>query len=571
MTRVSKLWVLPEPVAPEVEGALAPFRPIERSILARRALWTAGAAQEFLDPQAGTGHDPFALLGMETAVGRLLRACRRGESIVVYGDYDADGLTAAALLVQVLSDLGGRVEAQIPNRFEEGYGLQIEAIRQLRAAGAGVVVTVDCGIRSLEEADEARALGLDLIITDHHHPGPMLPAALAVINPRQSGDGYPFKELSGAGLALKVAQALCRRGGRPEPQQVIDLVALGTVADLVPLAGENRSLVAAGLQQLNARPGSARPLRPGLQALLYVAGLQPGNIDAGAIAFALAPRLNAVGRLRSAEAAYHLLVTTDAREASRLAGALQAANRERQELTRQVVEAARERALGAEVIPELVFAAAPDFHPGVVGLAAARLMEECYRPVVLAVRGADTSRGSARSIPEFHITQALDACADLLVRHGGHAAAAGFTLRTEDLDAFASRLQHVAAERLAGVEFRPKLDIDAEVRFDELDDELMRFLEAMEPCGYGNPRPLLLAREVAVTEARPVGRDNAHLKLSLAQGRRRMEGIAFRQGWRLPGMPRWLDMAFHLERNDYVGVQTLQLNVVDIRPSGEAD
>ncbi len=571
MPHLTRQWLLPEPPPPQVEAALADFDPIRRSILYRRGVRDAASARTFLEPESGTGHDPLLLLGLESAAQRLLHACRRRDDVVVYGDYDADGLTASALLIRTLERLGARARVHVPNRFDEGYGLQVEALRQMREQGADLVVTVDCGIRSVEEAEQARALGLDLIITDHHHPGPSLPSALAVVSPKQPGDGYPFKELSGVGLALKLAQGLCRIAGVSEDEVPLELVALGTVADLVPLRGENRSLVAAGLRRLNSVGQPSAAGLPGLEALLDVAGLRRGRIDASAIAFALAPRLNAVGRLRSAEAAYRLLVTEDTREAGRLAQELQTANRERQELTTQVVAVARERGLTAHPLPALVFAADDGFHPGVVGLAAARLMEECYRPVVLAVRGETTTRGSARSIPEFHITQALDQCAHLLLRHGGHAAAAGFTLRTQDLDAFSARLRQVAAEELEGMELRPTLCLDAEVTLQDLDDELLDFLARIEPCGFGNPRPLLLLRGLTVADARAVGREGAHLKLVLAEGRRRMEAIAFRQAPLWPRLPQRIDVAAHLERNVYLGLETLQLNVVDLRPSGETD
>ncbi len=567
MAALSRHWLLPESPPPEVESALSDFDPIQRSILYQRGIRDAEAARRFLEPESESGHDPFRLSGLGSAADRLLHACRRREEVVVYGDYDADGLTASALLTRALERLGAKARAYVPNRFDEGYGLQKEALSELRARGADVVVTVDCGIRSVDEAEHAGALGLDLIITDHHHPGAVLPRATAVVSPKQPGDEYPFKDLSGVGLALKLAQGLCRVAGVADDDLPLELVALGTVADLVPLRGENRSLVAAGLRRLRAMDEAGARSLPGLRALIEVAGLRAGAVDASAIAFALAPRLNAVGRLRSAEAAYRLLTTDDDGEADRLAQELQAANRERQELTRQVVAVARARGLTAEPLPELVFAADEGFHPGVVGLAAARLMEECYRPVVLAVRGETTTRGSARSIPEFHITEALDACAELLLRHGGHAAAAGFTLRSDDLDAFSARLREVAGARLAGRDLRPTLRIDAEVTLKDLSPDLLSFLETVEPCGFGNPRPLLVVRGAAVTDARAVGRDGAHLKLVLEQGRCRMEAIAFRQAERWERMPRWLDAAGHLERNVYMGVETLQLNVVDLRPS----
>jgi single-stranded-DNA-specific exonuclease len=427
-----------------------------------------------------------------------------------------------------------------------------------------VVITVDCGVRSVNEAETARSLGMDLIITDHHTPQADLPRALALIDPKQPGDTYPDKGLAGVGLAYKVAQGLIRPM-TPKPaingSDVLDLVALGTVSDLAPLAGENRTLVRKGLSLLN------RPRREGVKSLLSVARLKPGNIDATAIGFMLGPRLNAAGRLESALAAYELLTTPDMFRAGQLATQLEGQNRERQALTRETQARARELALAARPDAHLLFAADPDFKAGIVGLAAARLTDEFYRPAVVATRNPDFTRGSARSIREFHITEAFDQCRSLLVRHGGHAAAAGFTARTENVEALAEALRAIADRELAGLDLRPAIAIDAEVPLSELTGDLERQLRRFQPCGYGNPTPLFATRSVRVVNSRPVGADARHLKLTLTDGRLTLDAIAFQQGEWQNRLPSIIDVAYHLEVNEWGGEQRLQLNVRDLRPA----
>jgi single-stranded-DNA-specific exonuclease RecJ len=402
------------------------------------------------------------------ASGMPLGACIARESVMdwprgiaVYGDYDVDGVTATALLVSALRALGGNAREYIPNRFEEGYGLNTDALDTLKNEGASLVISVDCGIRSPAEADHARAIGLDLIITDHHEPAGDLPQALAVINPKQPGDEYPEKYLAGVGIAYKIAQALQQTlSGLDTPQNqrlldlrpesLLDLVALGTVADLAPLTGENRHLVRGGLRQMR------NSARQGLLSLAAVSDLSLAKVTAINIGFGLGPRLNASGRLDSALASYKLLTTTDLFEAGQLAQQLNVQNSQRQQLTRKIQADAEALALAEEQDPLILFAVHDEFNPGVVGLAAARLTDSYYRPSV--VGHSDPEKGetrcSCRSIPEFHITQALDECADLLVRHGGHAAAAGFTVPNENLDALKARLREIAVRELGSKDLR---------------------------------------------------------------------------------------------------------------------
>ncbi len=564
---MQKRWLSCPEIPREVDEALEGFSPIQRQILYGRNVRTSAEAAAFLaNTQTETG-DPFLMLQMDQAVDRLLKAVKTGEPITVYGDYDADGLTATALLVETLGSLGAKVSHYIPNRFDEGYGLHLESLSELRNQGARVVVSVDCGIRSLEEAEHARRLGLDLIVTDHHSPGPELPRALAVVNPKRSGDPYPFKGLAGVGLAYRLAQALSLRAGIEDPVHHLDLVAVGTVADMASLEKENRFLVAEGLRRLNASEHAVRCTRPGLQALARTAGYPPGRVTAASIGFGLGPRLNAAGRLGSPEAALQLLLAQDSSEATRLAEELEGKNRERQRLTRQMVEIARLAVEALDPLPSLLFVHRPRFDEGVLGLAAARLVEEFSRPAIVATVGGETTRGSARSIPAFHITEALDECADILVQHGGHSAAAGFTVRSRDLEQLIGRLQARAEARLTDDDLCPTLQLDAEVDLSQLDGGLREFIDQLEPCGYGNPLPVLCARQVVVVQKRPVGSDGSHLKLTVRGGGRYFDAIAFRQGHLAGQLPGIVDLAFHLERNEYMGVESLQLNVLDIRPA----
>jgi len=569
-TPLRKRWVIAQRISPEVDLALQAYHPALRQILYNRGYITAESAQSFLEARTPVGTEPGGMLGIPESVDRISYALMHSEPIAVYGDYDADGVTATALLVNTLGSLGGKVTGYIPNRFDEGYGLNKEALESLYTQGSRLVITVDCGIRSPEEADFARHLGLDLIISDHHHPAAELPDAFAIINPKQSGDSYPDKDLAGVGLAYKLASALSSSNLIATPRtfdvdSTLDLVALGTVADLAPLVNENRSLVRKGLEYIR------RPNRQGIMALIGVSGLFPDQINAGHIGFALGPRLNAAGRLESALAALQLLTTSDVGEAARLAQQLEIQNRDRQQITRQIQEQAEMLALADDPEALLLFAAHPEFNPGVVGLAASRLSEVYYRPAIVAQLGEKFTRASCRSIPEFHITQALDQCADLLEHHGGHAAAAGFTVRNENLPILVESLRAIASQELADKDLRPKLYADLELPLSELKPELLRYLEWLQPTGFGNRQVLFVSRELKVTSARTVGRDSNHLRLSVSDGRITYDTIAFQQGHWIDILPPKIDLIYHFEKNEYNGRTSLQLNVRDIKPSGMPD
>lgn len=559
-----KRWLIADRLPEHAERALQQYHPILRQVLYNRGVSTAAAAQQYILAAPPEGCEPDNLSNMAPAVERIVYAIQHQQPIAVYGDYDADGVTASALLVQALQRLNATVRGYIPDRFSEGYGLNIEALTALQQEGVQVVITVDCGIRSIQEAEHARAIGLDLIITDHHHPGSVIPQAVAVINPKLPGDIYPEKNLAGVGLAYKLAEALFRQTGQPDTwiSDFLDLVALGTVTDLVPLLGENRALVRAGLERIH------QAQRQGILSLIGVSGLNPKTITAGDIAFMLGPRLNAAGRLESALAAFNLLLTPDVADAARYAQQLNNQNSERQRITREIQARAEQLVFATNPDPLLLFAADPDFNPGVVGLAASRLTDQYYRPAIVASQGAEFTRGSCRSIPEFHITAALDQCADLLHHYGGHAAAAGFTVSTPLLPAFIERLQQIVASQIGALDLRPVLEIDAAVELTDLRAGLLNDLGLLQPTGMGNRPALFFSRGALVKSQRAIGKDNSHLKLVLADAQRvSHDAIAFRLGHLAGGLPNRVDLVFAFERNEYNGQAYLQLNVRDIRPS----
>jgi single-stranded-DNA-specific exonuclease len=568
-----KLWNISPRISPEADSALAAFPPLLRQVLFNRGFADDPNARAYLRGESNSNTDPFQMADMHAAIDRIRYAVQNNEPIAIYGDYDVDGVTATALLVETLQKLGATVRGYIPNRFDEGYGLNNNALDELKAGGVKLVITVDCGIRSPAEAAHARTIGLDLIISDHHHPDDANPPpALAVINPKRHGDMYPDKDLAGVGIAYKIAEALLsteKQGASNEVNNstlitlnsLLDLVALGTVADLAPLVGENRVLVKKGLKQMR------QTTRQGLFSLAAVAELNLSKVNAGNIGFMLGPRLNAAGRLKEALAAFELLTTTDVFKAGELAQQLDMQNRERQRITREMQTKAEELALNNDPNAHLLFAAHEDFNSGVVGLAASRLTEKYYRPAIVASKGTDETRGSCRSIPEFHITDALDQCADLLVRHGGHAAAAGFTVKNENIDALISRLKAIAEEKFSGTELKPTVTADAEVSLSEMRPEVYeKGLKYLEPTGYGNREASFVARNVKVKNSRIVGSDGKHLKMSLEDEKGVVhDAIGFRLGEWHKSMPGRVDLLFTYEPNEYNGRVNYQLNLKDIK------
>jgi single-stranded-DNA-specific exonuclease len=564
MPGITKRWEVAPPPPTEAIQELSGYPDILRRILYNRGFRTHEQARAFLEAQPPLGTDPSNLIDLPKAVDRIKFAIQHQENIVVYGDYDADGVTATALLVMALKALGAEVREYIPNRFDEGYGLNLEALSILREQGSDLVITVDCGIRSWEEANYSLTSGMDLIITDHHYPLDILPQAFAIINPKQPGDTYPDKNLAGVGLAYKLVDFLFKSKPNPlDPREYLDLVALGTVADLVPITGENRSLVRNGLEYLR------QPRRQGIMALIGVSGLSSARITASDISYALAPRLNASGRLDSALASFNLLISHDLKVAGQLAQWLEIQNRDRQKIMRDIQTNAEQKIIVSDKIPILLFAADPEYNAGVVGLAASRLTEQYYRPSIIASIGEEYTRGSCRSISEFHITDALDQCKDLLEHHGGHAAAAGFTVRNDLLLTLIDKLVIIATEQLEEMDLRPKIFAEAEIPLSDLKPDILKYLDWLQPTGMGNPAPVFMSRGLKVTRQKAIGTDGAHLKITVTDGRISYDAIAFRQGYWIAQLPPLIDLMYTFELNEFNGQVSLQLNVKDLRPSLE--
>lgn len=530
-------------------------------MLINRGLTTPEAAHAFLTPGRGQIHDPFRLKGMREAVDLIRARLRAGGPIMIYGDYDADGVTATATLVLALRALGAEVAYYIPDRFSEGYGLNAGALRAIRERGYDFVVTVDTGVAAVAEAQLARELGITLVVTDHHEPGPVLPDVPALVNPRQPHCPYPFKGLAGAGVAFKLALAL----EAPNVWDLLDIVTLGTVADLMPLVDENRSIVREGLALLG------RTRRPGLHALMQVAGVQP-PVTAGHVGFALGPRINALGRMSTAEAGVELLLTEDPDRAMELARRLDAENRARQEIEAAILEEAlaQAAALPPEEREYALVLAGEGWHHGVVGICASRVLEVYHRPTVLLSVEGDEVRGSARSIPGFHIQRALLQMADLFTRFGGHAAAAGLSLRGRDLvPELRRRLNRLAAEWLQPEDLVPEQRVDAFVPLDQIDERLIAELADLEPFGLGNPAPVLATEGLRVVEGRAIGREGQHLKLFLQPGDGGLPAPVEAVGWNMapvmpePGQP--IAVAYQPEINTYMGRSRIQLVLKDMK------
>ena len=540
----------PRPEVTALAGALG-LSETTASVLVRRGYADPAEAQAFLDA-AVPEHDPFRLGDMEAACAAIRAAIADGKPICVHGDYDVDGICATALAVSVLRELGAEVSWHLPSRFEEGYGLSGETLTRLAGGETGLVLTVDCGITAVEEVAHAKKLGLEVVITDHHRPGDQLPDC-PVVATRPSE--YPFPELCGTGVVYKLAQALGAEG----LDRRLDLVALATVADVVPLLDENRGLVAAGLKRL------AVTSNPGLRALMAAARVDPATVDAGAIGFRLAPRINAAGRLGHPGTALELLLTDDRKEADRLAGELESLNRDRQavedrilrEALAQVAEwpEAKQRRRGYVLAGE-------DWHRGVIGIVASRLVERFHRPVVLIAGGEEEWTGSGRSIPAFDLHGALGACASLLGRWGGHRAAAGLSIRPENVEAFAEAFAARAAADLSEDDLAPVVHVDAVVRGTELTLDLCAELERLAPFGLGNPGVTLLAVGCELSELGAVG-EGKHLKLAVRADGARSGAIAFGHGSQLDRYRRPVryDVAFKLAANHWNGTVSPQLVV----------
>ena len=561
--RTTKHWykLAPPPAGFSRELGLPPF---QAYLLYNRGVRGRSDAADFLSADSGDSHDPMLLPDMDRGVSRLASAVDSGETVGVFGDFDTDGITGTALLTQAVRDLGGKVIPYLPDRVKEGHGLNELAVRYLRDQGVSLLVTVDCGVDSVAEVELAASLGMDSIITDHHTLPHELPAPCALINPRRSDSEYPYAHLTGVGMAFKLVEALYSHVGRPPPEHLLELVALGTVADVGPLTGENRYLVKRGLELLNATQS------PGIQALAAVANLKMGSIDAESLAFGLIPRLNAAGRLDHPAISLELLTAEDPEQARTLAASLEQKNSERRALADQSVREAEQQidAEGDCDQPSMIVVSSGEWVPGVLGLIAGNMAESYYRPCVAVSVGDETSRASARSIPEFDIVGALGECSDLFTRFGGHSRAAGFTVPTSSLPEVTRRLRASAREKLEGVDLRPKIAIDCETSPALFGDANMQFIQSLAPFGEANPAPVFLTRNVRMIEARHVGDGARHLKLRFRHDGSSWDAIAFRQGGKMDALTERMDLVYTVGVNSWGGRGRVQLTVLDLAPTG---
>ncbi|GAB6100320.1 hypothetical protein JCM16358_21990 [Halanaerocella petrolearia] len=541
---------------------------ITARVLVRRGFTNPKEVKDFLDFDLTDLHNPFLLRGVKKAVARIKEAISKEEKIVVYGDYDVDGITSTSLLVDYLTQLNANVDYYIPNRLTEGYGLNLQAVEELVDAGTELLITVDCGIKAHKQIEYANEQGIDVIVTDHHTPAVENPPAVAIINPKQKECTYPWQELCGVGVAFKLAQALALEledNSKQSPlTDYLSLVVLGTVADIVPLRGENRVIASYGLEQLNQ---ISQVEAPGLAALVDIAGYSNKEIKAGNIGFQLAPRINAAGRLGQPEAGVEMLLAADYNRAQSLATKLNQMNNRRKEISDRIFSEAEEAIRDIDLDSErVVVLASPNWHSGVIGNVASDLQEKYYRPIILiALTEEGDGPGSCRSIPGFNIHDALVECQDLLISFGGHKQAAGFSIKKENIQQFRKRLNQYANQKLTEDDLVPRQRVDERVALKELSFALIRELDALAPFGYRNPRPVLQARSLQVQSLRAVGSNQEHLKLSVQADGQRRDGIAFNQGHLKDTLAdQKVDLLFNLEENEWNGQISLQLKVKEI-------
>jgi len=537
-------------------------------LLCQRGIVSPGEAARFLKPSLDHLHDPFALADMGVAVERVLGAISRKERVAIHGDYDVDGITSTVILERMIAALGGQVTHFIPERIRDGYGLQVPAVERLHGDGVRLIISVDCGIRSMDAARRAADLGIDLIITDHHEPGRELPRALAVINPKRPDCSYPDKNLAGVGVALKLVQALCARSGREKwLPGFVKIAAIGTLADVVPLVGENRVIAKIGLELL-----SRGPHKVGLRALLDASGLTGKTIDSYHVSFILAPRVNAAGRMATPDIAVRLLLATDdamAEEARALAAQLNEENLRRQDQEREILAEARRAIendpdIGAHSV---LVVAGEGWHRGVIGIVASKLVDAFHRPAVVISIEDGVGHGSCRSIGAFDMLGAIEACGTHLVRFGGHKMAAGLTLEAGALKAFRSALQAHGDDHLGPDDLRPRLRIDARLGLDAIKGRLVEDVLSLEPFGLGNPRPVFCAGPVEIVDG-PRRIKERHLKMAVRQHGRIFRAIAWRSVEREPFLVEHrgaLDVAFSLTQNTFNGETNTELTLADMR------
>ena len=540
--------------------------PVAGRILAGRGLRTAAQARAYIRPSLDSLHDPFLMRDMGAAVDRLCRAVDNHERIMVYGDYDVDGTTAVALMYSFLRTQTDNLIYYIPDRYTEGYGISQKGIDTAKEKGCTLVVALDCGIKAVEKMEYAKSIGVDFIICDHHTPGDVIPNAVAVLNMKRPDCQYPFKELSGCGVGFKLAQAyaLRRNIDMQEVYRLLPLLAMSIASDIVPVTGENRVLAFYGLRALNAFPSV------GLQAIMQVAGIEGKTITISDLVYKIGPRINAAGRIQSGSEAVRLLITDDAEAALRFAKEIDLYNQDRRDYdsktTDEALEQLQKDPMNSSKFTTVVFS--PDWHKGVVGIAASRLTETYYRPTIVLTAGDDDIiSGSARSVSDFDIYTAIDSCRDLLTNFGGHKFAAGLSMHKADLPEFKRRFEEYVAAHITPEQQRPTLEVEAEVELSDMNWKMYKILQCLEPFGPGNERPLFLCRNLINNRNTRAVSDGRHLHLDLTDQVVAMDGIAFGEGDKAIHLQngKSIDICFYLEENSFRGRTTLQMNAQDIK------
>ena len=555
-----------EQVAAERLSAELEISSVAGRILAERGIRTAAEARAYIRPSLDSLHDPFLMRDMGPAVDRLCRAIDGHERIMVYGDYDVDGTTAVALMYSFLRTQTDNLIYYIPDRYTEGYGISTKGIDTAKAEGCSLVIALDCGIKAVEKMDYARRIGVDFIICDHHTPGDVIPHAVAVLNMKRADCLYPFKDLSGCGVGFKLVQAYALRRGldMQEVYRLLPLLAMSIASDIVSVTGENRILAFYGLRALNAQPSV------GLQAIMKVAGIEGKAVTMNDLVFKFGPRINAAGRIKSGAEAVRLLITDDAEAALRFAQDIDSYNQDRRDYDSKTTDEALEQLekdpMNSSKCTTVVYS--PDWHKGVVGIAASRLTETYYRPTIVLTAGEDDIiSGSARSVSDFDIYTAIDSCRDLLTNFGGHKFAAGLSMHKSDLPEFQRRFEEYVASHITAEQMRPTLEIEAEVELSDMNWQMYKILQCLEPFGPGNERPLFLCRNLINNRNTRAVSDGKHLHLDLTDRVVAMDGIAFGQGGKAIHLQngKSVDVCFYLEENTFKGRTTLQMNAQDIR------
>jgi len=572
---LNKKWNFANPVAETVDRLRneLDISPFLAKLMVNRNLGDLDEARFFLDPRLENAHDPFLMKGMDVAVKRIVRAIQNNETVTVYGDYDVDGMTSAALMVHFFRELDAPFDYYLPNRMEEGYGLNKQALETIKARGCNLVITADTGVTALPQVAHANKIGMEVIVTDHHQLAEEgLPDALAVLNPHQPDCDYPFKFLSGVGIVFKLAAGI-RRGlldagwdadRLPNLKKHLDLFTLGTIADMAPLVDENHILTSHGLDALR------NSVKPGVIALKSVVGID-GKVDSSSVGFGMGPRLNAAGRLGQPDRGLHLLVSSDLNEAMDMAKSLDALNEERKETQKWCFEEAQyllERQVDLEN-ENVIVLASENFHQGVIGIVASKLAEKYYRPAILIALEEGKGKGSARSIPSFNLVKAMNQCAEHLIQFGGHAYAAGLNIEEGRVDAFRKAINRVGDEYLTGDCLVPELKVDATLMMQDISHDLYRELETLEPFGQMNRMPVFYSREVRAKDVRFVGRDNNHVRFRAFQGNqfRNVIGFNLAHAFQSLDADESVDLVYELRRNTWGGRDSIEMKLLDCRQS----